>query len=266
MNPNVDFPSIVAAMRGREVVRPNRATDGTLSGHAAGEPFEKCVYFLLKEKYPGCVFKQHEYLNDIYSKHPKHITVEQRYALLSSPTALFLLSRGDKATKEWSPQNVFEERQNDTADMLFYQDGVYGIIDVKTRNTGKSAMAPNIISAYKLAKMCAHMIDNEEYGSINIDYLEIDWREEGDTLKCTDAHHGDLFKACPESLYINWAAAMQIQFHVCELDQSWRGDKRDWATHYLNAFVDSAEHRCRRMREMYVCPFLKYIGRGQAEH
>ncbi len=40
MNPNVDFPSIVAAMRGREVARPNRATDGTLSGHAAGEPFE----------------------------------------------------------------------------------------------------------------------------------------------------------------------------------------------------------------------------------
>ena len=255
----VDFSTVVSLMKNQIVERPNRASAGTLSGHAAGEPFEKSVYYMLKEMYPNNIFKQYEYLNDIFLRNPKHITVEQRYALLESPTALFLLSRGDKATKEWSPANIFEEKQNDTADILFYENGFYDIIDVKTRNKSKSAQPPNIISAYKLAKMCALMIDNEEYDSINIDYVEIDWVENDSYLKCMTAHHGDLFKANPEELYINWAAAMQVQFHVCELDQTWNGTKEEWARCYIKVFVTSAEQRCKKMHEMYVLPFLKYI-------
>lgn len=225
---SVDFTTVVSSMKNQKVDRPNRASVGTLSGHAAGEPFEKSVYRKLKEMYPNRIFKQYEYLNDIYLKHPKHITIEQRYALFKSPTALFLLSRGTEATKKWSPENIFEEKQNDTADVLYYHDDFYNIIDVKTRNKSKTAMPPNIISAYKLAEMCALMIDNEEYENINIDYLEIDWIEDGNYLKCVDAHHGNLFKANPETLYINWAAAMQVQFHVCNLDQSWEGTREEW--------------------------------------
>lgn len=105
-----DYNAIVKALIGVEVPRPNRETSGTLSGHAAGEPFEKKVYQLLKKKYPKNIFKQHEYLNDLYLKHPKVITVEDRYSLLKSPTALFLLSREDKATREWSPTNIFAEK------------------------------------------------------------------------------------------------------------------------------------------------------------
>ena len=120
-------------------------------------------------------------------------------------------------------------------------------------------MPPNIISAYKLAKMCALMIDNEEYNNINIDYVEVDWVEEKDYLKCTDAHHGDLFKANPSTLYINWAAAMQVQFHVCDLDQNWKGTREEWAREYLKVFVTSAKARCQKMMNMYVTPFLKYI-------
>lgn len=255
----VDFSTVVSLMKNQIVERPNRASAGTLSGHAAGEPFEKSVYYMLKEMYPNNIFKQYEYLNDIFLRNPKHITVEQRYALLESPTALFLLSRGDKATKEWSPANIFEEKQNDTADILFYENGFYDIIDVKTRNISKSAQPPNIISAYKLAKMCALMIDNEEYDSINIDYVEIDWVESDSYLKCMTAHHGDLFKANPEELYINWAAAMQVQFHVCDLDQTWNGTKEEWARCYIKVFVTSAEQRCKKMHDMYVLPFLKYI-------
>ena len=255
----IDFATVISSIKNQKVDRPNKATSGTLSGHAAGEPFEKCVYHKLKEMYPQNIFKQYEYLNDIYLRNPKHITVEQRYALLDSPTALFLLSRGDKATKEWSPNNIFEEKQNDTADIIHYENGLYNIIDVKTRNVSKTAMPPNIISAYKLAKMCALMIDNAEYDNINIDYIEIDWVEDGTSLKCTDAHHIDLFKSNPEKLYINWAAAMQVQFHVCDLDQTWVRSREEWARHYLKVFVQSAEQRCQKMREMYILPFLKYI-------
>lgn len=255
----VDFNSLVNSMKNQIVDRPNKASSGTLSGHAAGEPFEKSVYRELKNVYPDKIFKQFEYLNDLYLRHPQHITVEQRYELLNSPTVLFLLSRGDKATKDWTPTSIFEEKQNDTADIIYHDDGFYDIIDIKTRNMSKAAMPPNIISAYKLAKMCALMIDNEEYANINIDYIEIDWVENGEHLLCTNAHHGDLFRANPEKLYINWAAAMQIQFHVCDLDQSWCGNMEDWARHYIRTFVKSAESRCQRMQDMYITPFLKYI-------
>ena len=59
----------------------------------------------------------------------------------------------------------------------------------------------------------------EEFDNIDIDYIEIDWSEENNKLKCVNAHHGNLFMANPQHLYINWAAAMQIQFHVSDLDQ-----------------------------------------------
>lgn len=255
----VDFSRLVTTMKNQTVDRPNKASSGTLSGHAAGEPFEKNVYHKLKNMYPDKIFKQYEYLNDLYLRNPKHITVEQRYALLESPTALFLLSRGDKATKAWTPTSIFEEKQNDTADILYYDNGFYDIIDVKTRNWNKTAMAPNIISAYKLARMCALMIDNEEYENINVDYVEIDWIEQEGGLICINAHHGDLFKANPETLYINWAAAMQVQFHVCDLDQSWKGTREEWARHYLRVFVTSAKERCKKMYDTYIMPFLKYV-------
>ena len=256
---NVDFKKLIDNMIGHKVERPNKAISGTLSGHAAGEPFEKSVYHKLKELYPDCIFKQYECLNDIYLRNPKHITVEQRYALMDSPVVLFLLSRGNKATKEWSPSHVFEEKQDDTADILYYENGSYDLIDVKTRNSNKSAMPPNIISAYKIAKMCALMIDNEDYNNINIDYIEIDWVENEDCLEAIKAHHGNLFRANPETLYINWSAALQIQFHVCDLDQSWKGSHEEWARRYLKTFVHSAENRCQKMRNEYITPFLKYI-------
>ena len=254
-----NYKQFVENMKGVFVDRPNKASSGTLSGHAAGEPFEKAVYQQLKKLYPKNIFKQYEFLNDLYLKHPKVISVQDRYDLIESPTALFLLSRGEKATKAWTPQSVFEEKQDDTADILFYEKGYYDLIDVKTRNISKNAQAPNIISAYKLAKMCAYMIDNEEYDKIGINYIEVDWKENDGKLECTNAHYANLFKATPNSLYINWAAAMQIQFHVSELDQSFNGSMEEWDRAYIKVFVDSAKNRCKKMEDEYITPFLKYI-------
>ena len=173
--------------------------------------------------------------------------------------ALFLLSRGDSATKDWNPNNVFEEKQNDTADILYHDNGKFTLIDVKTRNASKNAMPPNIISAYKVARMCAIILDNKEYDTIQLNYLEIDWEESGSKLKCVNAHVASLFKVNPKDLYINWAAAMQIQFHVDDIDQSYNKNVKAWAKDYLKMFVESAEHRCKLMYEKYVAPFKKYI-------
>lgn len=256
---SVNYNELTNAIKGMSVDRPNKESAGTLSGHAAGEPFEKAVYYTLKEKFPNNIFKQYEFLNDLYLKNPHHISYEDRKALFDSPTALFLLSRGAKETKEWSPSHIFEEKQNDTADILFHDNTYFEIIDVKTRNVRKKAQAPNIISAYKLAEMCSYMIDNQEYDNIGIHYIEVDWLPKGNMLKCTTAHHADLFLENPEDLYINWAAAMQIQFHVSDLSQSWQGSKKDWARHYIKTFVLSAKERCDAMRKKFIDPFLKYL-------
>lgn len=232
---------------------------GTLSGHAAGEPFDPEVYKRLQDLYKEKVFRQYEYLNFLYTKNPGAVGVEERKKLFDSPTVLFLLSRGDSATKAWSFENPFEEKQNDTADILVVVENRFNLIDVKTRNISKSAQAPNIISAYKLARLCAIMLDNEEFDSFTIDYFEVDWQLRNDRLHCVKAHHANLFKVKPETLYINWAAAMQIQFHVVDCDQTFTGTYKEWAIEYLRHFIQNAEQRANSMIEKFVTPFKKYI-------
>ena len=251
-----DFGKIQKNIIGTSVPKP---LSGTLSGHAAGEPFDKHVYTEIKKQYPKQTFRQYEYLNDLYSKNPETIGHEARFALFNSPTVMFLLSRGKNATNKWNIESPFEEKQNDTADILVVKDDFYEIIDIKTRNISKSAQPPNIISAYKLAQVCAKMIDNEEFDKFSINYFEIDWLLKGDKLVCENAHYVNLFQSNPETLYINWAAAMQLQFHVCDLDQEFKGNKKSWAKAYLKHFVEQAKKRADYMITKFVKPFEKYI-------
>ena len=60
--PILDFTKIINSMANQTVERPNKSSAGTLSGYAAGEPFEKCVYHKLKQLYPNNIYKQFEYL------------------------------------------------------------------------------------------------------------------------------------------------------------------------------------------------------------
>jgi type II restriction enzyme len=252
----VNYQNLIKRIKGTSVAKP---ISGTLSGHAAGEPFDKHVYAAIKEQFSKNTFRQYEYLNDLYSKNPDIIGFDARQELFNSPTVLFLLSRGKNATDKWSIENPFEEKQNDTADILVVKDKFYELIDIKTRNISKSAQPPNIISAYKLAQLCAKMLDNREFDNFTINYFEIDWLLENDKLICKDAHFGCLFNANPADLYINWAAAMQIQFHVCDLDQTFNGTREQWAKKYLKHFVTQAKKRADDMITKFVKPFEKYI-------
>jgi Restriction endonuclease HincII len=217
------------------------------------------VYQAIKQQFPNNTFRQYEYLNDLYSKYPNIIGFEARQALFNSPTVLFLLSRGKNATEKWSTAHPFDEKQNDTADILVVKNDFYEIIDIKTRNLSKSAQSPNIISAYKLAQVCAKMLDNSEFDNFTISYFEVDWLLENNDLVCKNLHYADLFKAKPSDLYINWAAAMQIQFHVCDLDQSFEGNMATWARVYLQHFVAQAKKRSNDMITKFVNPFEPYI-------
>ena len=123
---NVDYHVLIESLKNTAVPKP---LSGTLSGHAAGEPFDKHVYSEIKKQYPKNTFRQYEYLNDLYSNHPNTIGSKARESLFNSPTVLFLLSRGKDATDKWSLDNPFEEKQNDTADILVVKDDFYELID-----------------------------------------------------------------------------------------------------------------------------------------
>ncbi|WP_250632512.1 HincII family type II restriction endonuclease [Rhodoflexus caldus] len=252
----VRYTELAEKLRGISIPKP---LSGNIAGHAAGEPFDKHVYHMIKEQLPANTFRQYEYLNDLFRKNPATIGYEARQALFDSPTVMFLLSRGKNATDKWSVENPFDEKQNDTADILVVKDGFYEIIDVKTRNISKSAQPPNIISAFKLAQFCGKMIDNQEFDNFTINYIEIDWELENEQLVCRDVHFACLFKTLPDTLYINWAAAMQIQFHVSDLEQNFEGSMEEWARAYLKHFVNQANKRAADMIERFVKPFEKYL-------
>ena len=232
---------------------------GTLSGHAAGEPFEKKVLKKIKDLYPSKTFKQFEYLNKILSENPNCTSYDDRVSLLGSDLVSFLLRRGKEEMINWTPTNVFEEKQNDTADILYVDDDFFEMIDVKTRNMSKKAQAPNIISAYKLAQAMKLMIDTHDYDKIDIVYIEVDWIQKGENLVATDAHIASIFKTDPEKLYINWAAAMQIQFHVSDLSQDFNGTKEEWARKYLTHYYKEALNRAETMKIKFADPFKDYI-------
>jgi len=103
------------------------------------------------------------------------------------------------------------------------------------------------------------MIDNNEFDNFTIQYFGIDWELESGGLVCKNAHAVNLFKAEPILLYINWAAAMQIQFNVEDLDQSFKANMKQWARKYLKHFVAQAKQRTEDMIDRFVKPFEKYI-------
>lgn len=254
---NIDYPALVASLVDARVPRPNAV--GTLSGHAAGEPFDRHVYDLLKQKHPEQTFRQFEFLNALYSKNNTAITYKQRHALLDAQAVLFLLSRGKESTRSWTETAPFEEKQDDTADVLLTDDRSYQIVDVKTRAMHKKAQAPNIISGYKLAQMCAIMLENQEYDTLNIVYVGIDWEVQGTELVCRRAYYKQLFQTPPNRLYINFTAGYQVQVDVAGLDQSYSEGVASWALNYIRHYVASARMWLGKAEAKHIVPFLKYL-------
>ena len=154
---------------------------------------------------------------------------------------------------------MLAEKQDDTADMLLYDNGYYDIIDAKTTQASKKAQPPNIISALKVAKMCAVMLKHQDFNSVDIHYVSVDWIEKGNELSCTASTYKSLFLINPSDLYINWAAALQIQFHPQTIKQDFKGTRQQWAQAYLKHFTQSASDRIEKMRVDFIEQFRKYI-------
>lgn len=258
---NIDF--LKTELIGKTVPRPS---SGTLSGHAAGEPFDKHIESVLKKKYPANVKRQYQYLNELFEKFNKSAhSYEDRIGLIKSPVARLLLMRGKATVTAWSPNSLFEEKQDDTADILIV-DGIpankFQIIDVKTTNLSKDAQPPNIISAEKLANTCLYMLDNNDFESISISYIGIGWKLESindkEMLVCKNVDIKYLFKSNPSELYINWVAAQQLQFKVEKLSQSFKGDTKQWCKEFINFYVASCKNHINKKLNK-LAPFEKYL-------
>lgn len=253
---NVDLQFLNEKLIGTTVPKPR---SGTLSGHAAGEPFDKHVFKIIKEKYPDITYRQYEYLNNLYLSNLKAINYEQRTALIEPRALRFLLQRGKNATKKWSPEHQFEEKQDDTADILVINNNFFNIIDIKTFNMDKSGQPPNIISSLKLAKMCSIILSENRFDTHDITYVGVSWKIKVSNLECREVSIKKLFKSDPQNLYINWAAALQIQFHVKDLNQEYNGSLKNWCQTYLRHFVDKAKKRTRFMKEKWIIPFEELL-------
>lgn len=59
----VDYEKLKTDIIGKSIPKP---LSGTLSGHAAGEPFDKFVNQLIKNQYPEDTYRQYEYLNSLF--------------------------------------------------------------------------------------------------------------------------------------------------------------------------------------------------------
>jgi hypothetical protein len=220
---------------------------GTLAGHAAGLPFERLVHARLVAKFAGRVARHFEFLNQVLKRHEADPLAE-RMAAFGPKSTQGLLCRGKQKMANWAPSDQFEEKQNDTAESIICSDKTYDpkvshllLLDVKTYNSSKKGQPPNIISAGKLSEALASAL---EEGAVRFDivYIGVSWTVSGETLQCNNIHVVSLFKMDPK-LYINWAAAEQVQFHPHLANQDFTGTREEWAIQFLTHFVNSLEKR-----------------------
>lgn len=244
-----DLEHALSSLVGQSVPRPS----GTLAGHAAGLPFERLVNTILRNEMPGQTFRHFELLNEIYRSNPTKTSLDQRYSLLGPPSLQYLLRRGKTATENWSVSEPFEEKQNDTAEIVLLPTKKLAIevdhvrrvclIDVKTQDAEKKAQAPNIISAEKLANTCKLVLESEKFLPFEIIYIGVKWRASKSELECSEVRLISLTEINPANLYINWAAALQIQFHPFDVVTDYEEDGLSWARDYLRNFCSQLEKR-----------------------
>lgn len=220
---------------------------GTLAGHAAGLPFERLVHERLVSTFGGRALRHFEFLNEVLGRH-EHEAVAQRIAAFGPNSLQGLLCRGKAQMAAWSSANQFEEKQNDTAESILTSDLVFEpdsshllLLDVKTYNAAKQGQPPNIISAGKLSEALASAL---EEGAVRFDivYVGVSWTLDGQSLRGNEISVVSLFKMDPK-LYINWAAAEQIQFHPHLAEQDYSASREEWAKEFLAHFVDSLDRR-----------------------
>lgn len=253
-----DLEGIAKNTVGRVVPRPS----GQLSGHAGGLPFETIVHELLKGKFDARAWRHYEALNEalLESRRTDGWSNPPANFVFGPPDVNFLAARGKGPLSKWSPSDMFTEKQNDTAESIVFQDahkkffsGLTSFVDVKTQTLARKAQPPNIISAQKIAKLAEIVLKERLTCRVEILYLGISFDEttanNAPILEASKSRAISLMKIEPKSIYVNWAAAMQIQFHPSEVDQSFPGSANQWLAEFLRVYCEQLEKRVKKQND-----------------
>ena len=234
----------LSSLIGLEVV----SSESLEAGSGQGTKYENIIYDELKNKFNDKIFKNYELLNFLYENNPAAISYDQRINLFQSKALRFLLSRGKKPTESWGIDSQFEEKQSDTADIIYFDNPVI-ILDVKSKSIEKKGQPPNIISFYKLAECCKIMLENEDFDSFDFFYIGVEFKKTSISDTISNIRVVDLFKIPMKELYFNFAAATQLQFDVDKISQNFEDTKKDWCLEFLKTLVPQVNKRIKKMED-----------------
>lgn len=231
-------------------LKSNRET----SGHTVATPLEEEVYDALSKAYPGLTFKQHEAVNKYLSQAAAQGRVSHGF-VFGNEAVDYLVNPGKKALSRW-PEEIVPGRQSDTADIVLFSDpslfdgsSVF-LIDVKSHDLGKNSQPPNIMSARKLAKLAEICLSKNIDPNFSMYYVDLGYRKKDAGVVVEDVRMVDMMKIPPldynnkgKPMYINWAAALQVQFRPSEVSQDFELSQKEWLAVFMKNYTSQKRDR-----------------------
>lgn len=231
-------------------LKPNQET----SGHRIATPLEEEVYDALSKTYPGLAFKQHEAVNEYLSQTVTRDKVSDDF-IFGNEAIDYLVNPGKKALSNWS-EKIVPGRQSDTADIVLFSDSALFdgssvfLIDVKSHDFGKNSQPPNIMSARKLAKVAEICLSKNIDPNFSLYYIDLGYRKKDAGVLVEDVRMVDMMKIPPldyngkgKPLYINWSAAIQVQFMPSEVSQDFELSQKDWLAIFMKNYISQKRDR-----------------------
>lgn len=231
-------------------LKSNRET----SGHTVATPLEEEVYDALSKAYPELTFKQHEAVNEYLSQTVAQGRVPDGF-VFGNEAVDYLVNPGKKALSSW-PEEMVPGRQSDTADMVLFSDSslfqgasVF-LIDVKSHDLGKNSQPPNIMSARKLANLAEICLSKNIDPNFSMYYVDLGYRKKDAGVVVEDVRMVDMMKIPPldynnkgKPMYINWAAALQVQFRPSEVSQDFELSQKEWLAVFMKNYTSQKRDR-----------------------
>lgn len=224
------------------------------SGHRIATPLEEEVYDALSKTYSGLAFKQHEAVNEYLSQAATRDKVSDDF-IFGNEAIDYLVNPGNKALSHW-PEKIVPGRQSDTADIVLFSDSALFdgssvfLIDVKSHDFGKNSQPPNIMSARKLAKVAEICLSKNIDPNFSLYYIDLGYRKEDAGVVVEDVRMVDMMKIPPldyngkgKPLYINWSAAIQVQFRPSEVSQDFELSQKDWLAIFMKNYTSQKRDR-----------------------
>lgn len=237
-------------------LKPNQET----SGHRIATPLEEEAYDALSKTYPGLAFKQHEAVNKYLSETVVQGRVPDGF-VFGNEAVDSLVNPGKKALSNW-PKELVPGKQSDTADIVLFSDSALFdgssvfLIDVKSHDFGKNSQPPNIMSARKLAKVAEICLSKNIDPNFSLYYIDLGYRKKDAGVLVEDVRMVDMMKIPPldyngkgKPLYINWSAAIQVQFMPSEVSQDFELSQKDWLAIFMKNY--SSQKRDRIYKEVH---------------